>query len=61
LTFGSKISTSNGYIDIYDQPMDDDDTTEVKGKNSAVNSFSEVGVEDKYVFRSKFLKYEEEA
>ena len=61
LTFGSKINTAHGYIDIYDQPMDDDDTTEVKGKNKAVNSFSEVGVEDKYVLRSKFLKYEEEA
>ena len=61
LTFGSKINTAHGYIDIYDQPMDDDDTTEVKGKNKAVNSFSEVGAEDKYVLRSKFLKYEEEA
>jgi replicative DNA helicase len=61
LTFGSKINTAHGYIDIYDQPMDDDDTTEIKGKNKAVNSFSEVGVEDKYVLRSKFLKYEEEA
>jgi replicative DNA helicase len=61
LTFGSKINTAHGYIDIYDQPLDDDDTTEVKGKNKAVNSFSEVGVEDKYVLRSKFLKYEEEA
>ena len=41
--------------------MDDDDTTEIKGKNKAVNSFSEVGTEDKYVLRSKFAKFEEES
>ena len=60
LTFGSKINTSTGYIDIYDQPLDDDDTLELKGKNKAVNSFSEVGTEDKQILRSKFLSYKEE-
>ena len=59
LTFSSKINTANGYIDINDQPMDDDFEDKSKGKSS--NSFSDVGAEDKYVLRSKFLKYEEEA
>jgi replicative DNA helicase len=62
LTFGSKISTSNGYIDIYDQPLDDEAfETNSKGNNKQTNQFSEVGVEDRYVLRSKFAKFEEEA
>jgi replicative DNA helicase len=60
LTFGSKINTSTGYIDIYDQPLDDDDTPELKGKNKTTNPFSEVGTEDKQILRSKFLSYKEE-
>ena len=60
LTFGSKIDTSNGYIDIYDTPMDDDDTSEVKGANKQVNQYSNVGEEDKYLLRSKFLSYQQE-
>jgi replicative DNA helicase len=60
LTFGSKINTSTGYIDIYDQPLDDDDTPELKGKNKKVNDFSEVGTEDKYLLRNKFLSYQQE-
>jgi len=60
LTFGSKINTANGYIDIYTQPLDDE-AFESKGNNKSSNSFSEVGVEDKYVLRSKFAKFEEEA
>jgi hypothetical protein len=62
LTFGSKINTANGYIDIYDQPLDDEAfETNTRGNNKQTNSFSEVGVEDKYVLRSKFAKFEEEA
>ena len=60
LTFGSHINTSTGYIDIYDQPLDDEDTSDLKGKNKAVNSFSDVGTEDKQILRSKFLSYKEE-
>jgi replicative DNA helicase len=60
LTFGSKINTSTGYIDIYDQPLDDDSTPDLNGKNKATNPFSEVGTEDKQILRSKFLSYKEE-
>ena len=60
LTFGSKINTANGYIDIYDQPLDDEAfEASNKGKNKKTNDFSEIGVEDRYVLRSKFLKLEE--
>jgi hypothetical protein len=62
LTFGSKINTANGYIDIYDQPLDDKAfETNTKGNNKQTNQFSEVGVEDRYVLRSKFAKFEEES
>jgi hypothetical protein len=59
LTFGSKINTANGYIDIYDQPLDDSEF-ETKKNNKPTNNFSEIGVEDRYVLRSKFMKLEEE-
>lgn len=59
LTFGSRINTKNGYIDIYDQPLDDSDF-EPKGSNKAINNFSEVGNDDKFVLRSKFLSYQQE-
>ena len=58
LTFGSHINTSTGYIDIYDQPLDDEDTPELKGKNKRTNDYSEVGDEDKQILRSKFLSYQ---
>jgi hypothetical protein len=60
LTFGSKIDTSNGYIDIYDTPLDDEYTSETKGANKPVNQYSNVGEEDKYLLRSKFLSYQQE-
>jgi replicative DNA helicase len=58
LTFSSKINTANGYIDIYDQPMDDSEF-ENKKSNKPTNNFSDIGVEDRYVLRSKFMKLEE--
>jgi len=62
LTFGSKINTANGFIDIFAQPMDDEEfEAKPKGNNKQVNDFSNIGAEDKYVLRNKFLKYEEEA
>ena len=60
LTFSSKINTANGFIDIYDQPLDDEEF-ETKKSNNQTNPFSEVGVEDRYVLRSKFAKFEEES
>ena len=57
LTFGSKINTANGYIDIYDQPLDDDEfEAKSKGSNRKTNDFSDVGVEDRQILRSKFMK-----
>jgi replicative DNA helicase len=61
LTFSSKINTANGYIDIYDQPLDDEAFETNKGNNKKTNDFSEVGIEDRYVLRSKFAKFEGEA
>lgn len=60
LTFSSKINTANGYIDIYDQPLNDEDTYETKGKNSPIGSFSDVGEEDRFILQSKFRKFEKE-
>jgi len=57
LTFSSKINTSNGYIEIDSQPLDDDDTPELKGKNKKTNEFSNLGNEDRDVLRNKFLSY----
>jgi len=59
LTFGSKINTANGYIDIYDQPLDDEEF-ETSKNNKPTSNFSDVGVEDRFVLRSKFMKLEEE-
>jgi archaellum biogenesis ATPase FlaH len=59
LTFGSKINTANGYIDINDHPMDDNEI-DSKANNKPTNNFSEIGVEDRYVLRSKFMKLEKE-
>lgn len=62
LTFGSRINTANGFIDIFSQPMDDEEfETKPKGNNKQTNPFSDIGEEDKYILRSKFAKYEEEA
>ena len=58
LTFGSHINTANGYIDINEQPRDDE---EHDAKQPKASSYSDVGVEDRYVLRSKFMKLEKEA
>jgi replicative DNA helicase len=60
LTFGSRINTANGFIDIFNQPLDDEEfETKAKGNNKQTNPFSDIGEEDKYILRSKFAKYEE--
>ena len=58
LTFGSHINTANGYIDINEQPRSDE---EFDNKQPKASSYSDVGVEDRYVLRSKFMKLEKEA
>lgn len=59
LTFGSKINTANGYIHVNDQPMDDDEIDSKSG-NKQTNNSAEIGVEDRYILRSKFMKLEKE-
>jgi replicative DNA helicase len=57
MTFRSRINTSNGYIDIDQNPVDDDDI-ETGSQNKAVNDFSSVGVEERQMLNKKFFKLE---
>jgi replicative DNA helicase len=57
MTFRSRINTSNGYIDIDNNPVDDDDI-EVGSQNKAVNDFSSVGAEERQMLNKKFFKLE---
>ncbi len=52
LTFGSKIDTSNGKIDIYETPLDDDDEDDSK----PVNSYSSVNNDDRDYLQQKFFE-----
>jgi len=54
LTFGSKINTKNGHIEIYPTPLNDEDFEDNK------KSFSDVSEDDKYILRNKFKKFEKE-
>lgn len=54
LTFSSKINTANGYIDISDQPLDEDFDT------PKTSNFSNVDEDEKYLLRNKFSKFEKE-
>ena len=60
MTFRSTINTSNGYIDIDSNPVDDDDidTSSNNGQNKPVNDFSSVGVEERQLLNKKFFKLE---
>lgn len=51
LTFGSKIDTSNGKIDIYETPLEDDDD---EGK--PINSFSNVDSDDRDYLKQRFFE-----
>jgi replicative DNA helicase len=57
MTFRSRINTSNGYIDIDSNPVDDDDI-EIGSQNKAVNDFSSVGAEERQMLNKKFFKLE---
>jgi replicative DNA helicase len=57
MTFRSRINTSNGYIDIDQSPVDDDDI-ETGSQNKAVNDFSSVGAEERQLLNKKFFKLE---
>jgi hypothetical protein len=52
LTFGYKIDTSNGKIDIYETPLDDDDDDDSK----PVNSYSSVNNDDRDYLQQKFFE-----
>jgi replicative DNA helicase len=56
LTFRAKINTSNGYIEVDESPVDDDDL-DVGGPKS-VNDFSSVDVEERQLLQKKFFKLE---
>jgi replicative DNA helicase len=57
MTFRSRINTSNGYIDIDSNPVDDEDI-ETSSSNKAVNDFSSVGAEERQLLNKKFFKLE---
>jgi hypothetical protein len=52
LTFGSKIDTSNGKIDIYETPLDDDEEGDIK----PVNAFTSVNTDDRDYLQQKFFE-----
>ena len=52
LTFGSKIDTSNGKIDIYETPLEDDDDDDSK----PVNQYSNVNNDDRDYLQQKFFE-----
>jgi len=56
LTFGSKINTSNGHIEINEQPYDDDEI-ENSNKGKQQEDFND---DDRYILRDKFKKFEKE-
>ena len=52
LTFGSKIDTSNGKIDIYETPLDDDE----EGDTKPVNAYSNINTDDRDYLQQKFFE-----
>jgi replicative DNA helicase len=56
LTFKSKINTSNGFIEVDDNPIDDD---EIETNSKTVNNFSDVDVEERQILQKKFFKLEQ--
>jgi replicative DNA helicase len=56
LTFRAKINTSNGYIEVDESPVDDDDLD--VGGPKPVNDFSSVDVEERQLLQKKFFKLE---
>ena len=57
MTFRSRINTSNGYIDIDQNPVDDEDI-ETSSNNKPSNSFSSVDAGEKQLLQKKFFKLE---
>jgi replicative DNA helicase len=57
LTYGSTINTSNGAIEIDDQPLDDEEIESSKEKNKNNGNLNS---EDKQILRNKFLNFKQE-
>ena len=58
MTFRSRINTSNGFIEIDNNPVDDDDIETSINGSKPVNSFSSVDVEERQMLQKKFFKLE---
>jgi replicative DNA helicase len=58
MTFRSRINTSNGYIDIDQNPVDDEDIEVNNNNNKPTNNFSNVGVEERQMLQKKFFRLE---
>jgi replicative DNA helicase len=58
MTFRAKINTSNGYIEVDEDPVDDDDLEVGNSSNKKVNDFSSVDVEERQLLQQKFFKLE---
>jgi replicative DNA helicase len=56
LTFGSKIDTSNGHIDIYSTPLEDDE----ESPRSSNNDYSNVDEDDRDYLSKKFFELSKE-
>jgi len=52
LTFGSKIDTSTGKIDVYETPLDEDDDDDSR----PVNAYSNVNTDDRDYLQQKFFE-----
>jgi hypothetical protein len=55
MTFRAKINTSNGYIEVDSDPVDDDELDSSSG-SKPVNDFSNVDVEERQLLQKKFFK-----
>ena len=56
LTFSSKICTSNGHIEIHDQPLEDSEV-ESTSKSKPVNPFSNFDAEDRDLLKKKYENF----
>ena len=58
MTFRAKINTSNGYIEVDNDPVDDDELETSNTNKKPVNDFSSVDVEERQLLQQKFFKLE---
>ena len=58
MTFRAKINTSNGFIEVDNDPIDDDDIENSTTNKKPVSDFSNVDVEERQLLQQKFFKLE---